>query len=224
MLEISDLTCEYIDRPLGIQTTRPRFAWRLRGNTRNLRQAAYRVRVAPSEPLPPPPLTLIPSYPDLPMEEVYPRDSDKRVPEVYLREAGKGRVVYFPFDIDRIFWEVLDPDHGRLLANAVRWAARGDIPVEVEGPGVLDVMAWRQQSSLTVHLVNLTNPMMMKGPFREILPVGEQRVRLRLPSGVKPRRVHLLTAGLDRPADIRGGWLYVSVPNVALHEVVAIDL
>ena len=41
-----------------------------------------------------------------------------------------------------------------------------------KGPGVLDVTVWRQRDSMTVHLVNLTNPMMMKGPLREIIPVG----------------------------------------------------
>ena len=42
-----------------------------------------------------------------------------RHPGVYAREEGKGRVVYFPFDIDRTFWEVLSGDHGMLLRNAV---------------------------------------------------------------------------------------------------------
>ena len=67
--------------------------------------------------------------------------------------------------------------------NAVRWATDEEPPVEVKGPGVLDVTAWRQEGSMTVHLVNLTNPMMMKGPFRELIPVGEQRVTVRLPGG-----------------------------------------
>ncbi len=47
------------------------------------------------------PLTLIPSYPDLPMEMVYPRVPKTDIAEVYLRELGKSRVVYFPWDIDR---------------------------------------------------------------------------------------------------------------------------
>ena len=74
-------------------------------------------------------------------------------------------------------------DHGRLLKNAVRWATNEAPPVEVEGPGVLDVTVWRQRDSMTVHLVNLTNPMMMKGPLREIIPVGPERVRIRLSPG-----------------------------------------
>ena len=59
------------------------------------------------------PLTLVPSYPDLPMEEVFARVPHTDIPAVFLRKLGKGRVVYFPFDLDRTFWEVLASDHGR---------------------------------------------------------------------------------------------------------------
>jgi hypothetical protein len=164
-----------------------------------------------------PPLTLIPSYPDLPMEEVYPRVAKTDQPEVYAREPGGGRVVYFPWDIDRTFWEVLSPDHGKLLRNAVDWAANEPRPVTVTGPGVLDVTVWRQASSLTVHLVNLTNPMMMKGPIREFVPVGPHEVTL--PAGIRPRRIQLLVSGAAVPAGRT-----VRVPRIVDHEVVAVDL
>src|SRR2546423_6117980 len=85
-----------------------------------------RVEVSPREKFGPMPMTLIPSYPDLPMEKVFPRVAKTDVPQVFLREFGAlnmasassgtarrfgGRVVYFPWDIDRTFWEVLDVDH-----------------------------------------------------------------------------------------------------------------
>src|SRR5437867_2184268 len=129
------------------------------------------------------------------MEKVYPRVPRTETPEVYLRETGRGRIVYFPWDIDRVFWEVLSIDHGRLLGNAVDWATNEERPVTVTGAGILDVTVWRQKDSMTVHLVNLTNPMMMKGPFRELLPVSEQRVRVRLPDGMKARKIQLLMSG-----------------------------
>jgi hypothetical protein len=34
-----------------------------------------------------------------------------------------------------------------------------------------------RKNSMTVHLVNLTNPMMMKGPVREVIPISSQQVR-----------------------------------------------
>jgi hypothetical protein len=183
----------------------------------------FRVRVTPKIPFPSP-LTLIPTYPDLPMEDVYPRVPHTDTREAYLRDLGSGRVVYIPWDIDRTFWDVMSVDHGRLLRNAVAWAAGERPPVEVTGPGLLDVTVWRQRASMTVHLVNLTNPMMMKGPLREVIPVGPQRARIQLPTGTRAGRVHLLTAGTTPRVEEAAGVLTVTVPSVGVHEVIAIDL
>jgi hypothetical protein len=170
------------------------------------------------------PLTLIPSYPDLPMEEVFPRVEKTDIPEVYLREIGKGRVVYFPWDIDRVFWEVLSVDHWKLLRNAVDWATNEPRPVDVSGPGTLDVTIWRQKESLTVHLVNLSNPMMMKGPIREFIPVPPQTLTVRLPAGLKARRVQLLVSEKTPAVREANGSITLTLPSILDHEVIAIDL
>jgi hypothetical protein len=184
-----------------------------------------RVHVTPAAPFPPMPVTLIPSYPDLPMEKVYPRAARTDIAQVFLREEPSGgRIAYFPWDIDRTFWEVLCGDHLALLRNAVAWATNEEPTVTVAGPGVLDVTVWQQKNSLTVHLVNLTNPMMMKGPVRDLIPVGEQVVDLRLPEGRRPREVHLLAAGRTSKPAWNGSRLRVTVPSVLDHEVVAVDL
>jgi hypothetical protein len=181
-----------------------------------------RVRTKRIGAYPDPPLTLIPSYPDLPMEEVFPRVPKTDQPEAYVREFGKGRVVYFPWDIDRTFWEVLSVDHWKLLRNAVDWAGRSPRPVTVEGPGILDVTIWRQRGSMTVHLVNLTNPMMMKGPVREFIPTPPQKVNIKLPSRAK--KVQLLVSGANVRSEERNGVLTLTVPSVTDHEVIAVDL
>jgi hypothetical protein len=88
---------------------------------------------------------------------------------------------------------------------------------------VLDVTAWRQEGSMTVNLVNLTNPMMMKGPFRELITVGEQRLVVKLPGGAAAKKVHLLVAGKVMPVEQVGTRLTVAVPSIRDHEVIAID-
>jgi hypothetical protein len=170
------------------------------------------------------PLTLVPSYPDLPMEEVYSRVPRTNIPGVYVREVGRGRVVYFPWDVDRTFWEVLDINHARLLKNAVLWATNEDAPVEVSGQGVIDVSIWMQKSSMTVHLVNLTNPMMMKGPVREIIPAPAQHVKIRIPEGRKVTGVRLLVSSGKASIRQSKGLVEVALPAVGLHEVIAVDL
>jgi len=169
------------------------------------------------------PLTLVPSYPDLPMEQVFPRVPRTNTPGVYARPHGAGRVVYFPFDLDRTFWEVLSPDHGQLLRNAVAWAHGEEQPLTVKGQGVLDVSLWRQKDSLTAHLVNLTNPMLMKGPVREVIPSPPQTVRLRLPSARAPRKVSLLVSGRAPNTRREGDRLTVELPSIGVHEVIAVD-
>jgi len=171
-----------------------------------------------------PPLTLIPSYPDLPMEEVFERVPKTDIPEVFAREIGKGRVVYFPWDIDRIFWEVLAVDHAKLLRNAVDWAANEPRPVQVDGPGILDVTLWKQKDSMTLHLVNLTNPMMMKGPLREFIPLPAQQVSLALPEGRRARQVKLLVSGKSPRVQESGGRIHLTIPSILDHEVVGVDL
>ena len=94
----------------------------------------YRLDVQPVLEFPSP-LTLIPSYPDLPMEDVFPRVPKTDIRELYLREIGKGRVAYFPWDLNRTFWEVMCTDHGRLFANTVRWAANEACPSWSAGLG-----------------------------------------------------------------------------------------
>jgi hypothetical protein len=183
-----------------------------------------RVDVSPVAAFPDPPVTRVPTYPDLPMEEVYPRILDSGRPEVYLREVGRGRVVYFPWDVDRIFWEVLAADHGKLLANAVEWATNEERPVTVTGAGLLDVTAWKQRDSITVHLVNLTNPMTFRGSYRELIPSPEQKVEMRLPDGARARKVQFLVAGGTPAVEEGNGRLTVTVPSILDHEVIAIDV
>jgi hypothetical protein len=106
----------------------------------------------------------------------------------------------------------------------VEWAADEPAPLRVSGPGLLDVAYWRQQSSLTVHLVNLTNPMTMKGPYREIVPAGPFTLELKLPETTNIRGVRLLDAARAPDTRREGTRLTVTVPSVALHEIVAVEL
>jgi hypothetical protein len=184
----------------------------------------WQLQVRANTPAGPPPLTAIPRYPSLPMEKNYWREKKTGIPGVYARQAGAGRVVYFPWDIDRLFWEVMCDDHGKLLGNAIRWAANETPPVTVTGQGMLDVTVWRQKASLTVHLVNLTNPMAMRPGFRELIPSPPQEVRVQLPAGRKAARVQLLVSQRTPPVKRGNGWLELTLTSILDHEVVAIDL
>ena len=182
----------------------------------------HRVKVKPIGTFPSP-VTLVPTYPDLPMEDVYARVPETDTRELYLREMGKGRIAYFPGDIDRSFWQMMSTDHSKLLRNTIRWALNEKPIVDVETKGVVDVAVWNQKSSMTVHLVNLTNPMMMKGPFRELLPV-DALVSIKVPENKRVTAVSLLMAGTKPAFENKNGFISLKVPGIADHEIIALDL
>jgi hypothetical protein len=182
-----------------------------------------RLEVTPRTKFAETPFTLIPSYPDLPMEKVYPRVARTDISCLYMRQDG-GRVAYVPFDLDRTFWEVLSGDHLKMMRNTLLWAHDEPAAVEVDGPGLLDVTLWKNAGSITVHLVNLTNPMAMKGPYRDFFPVGPHTVRLRLPGDVKAKKARLLAAGKEAAIERAAGVVSVAVPAILDHEVVAIEI
>ncbi len=171
----------------------------------------------------PSPVTLVPTYPDLPMEDVYPRVAETTTRELYLREIGKGRIAYIPGDLDRSFWQMLSIDHSMLLRNTIRWALNENPIVEIKAAGVIDVAVWEQKKSMTVHLVNLTNPMMMKGPFRELIPV-EAQVSIKIPANKKVTGVHLLMAEKKPAFELNKGIITLHVPKILDHEIIALDL
>ncbi len=169
------------------------------------------------------PFLFIPDFPDLPMEEVYPREEPRGAAIVARETEAGGRVVHIPWNIGATFWEVLADDHRRLIENCVRWALGRAPSIEVRGKGVLDVAAREGDGRTLVLLANLTNPMMMKGPIRETYPVGRQEVSVALPEGRRGAVARLLVAGGEAAVEIRDGRAVVTVPGLDLAEAVRID-
>ncbi len=171
-------------------------------------------------------LTLVPPYTTYPPEKTFPRVESTDISLVFVRESGNSRCVYFPGQLDRLFWELNLPDHLLLLSNAVRWAAFNQMPVTVEGPGLVDVHAYRQgEKNIQVHLVNLTNPDTWKTPIHELIPIGEQHLTVQLPYGKQVRRIKSLVGGQDISASKDGNnMLSFSIPGITDHEVLVIEL
>lgn len=187
-------------------------------NTTLLPGPIFRVRI---QDVPDPVLTRVPPFPAFPPEMVY-RETDATDGASVVVREGKSRVVYFTDDIDRTFWRTWNPDLGRLLGNAVRWASSGTLSAEVAGPGLMDLFYWETEAGLALHLVNYTSPALMKGPARMISAVAAQEVRLQVPAGLHPAKVSLLAARKDVPFTMHGTELRFTVPRVEECEVAAI--
>ncbi|MCC6362003.1 MAG: Tat pathway signal protein [Bryobacterales bacterium] len=164
------------------------------------------------------PLTFIPPFPVYPPETAWMRQPKTDIPGLVLSERGRSRIAYMPADLDRRYAAEHLPDHGNLLANIVRWACGGGIPLAVQGPGWIDCHLYHQGNRTILHLVNLTSANTWRAPVDELIPVGPIKVRVRL---VRPGsgKVRLLVSGGERAVQMVGGEAVVALDAILDHEV-----
>ena len=168
------------------------------------------------------PLTFVPPMPSAPVESAWLHEPKTDIAGLVLREAtGGGRVAYLPADLDRRFSRENLPDHGDLLANLVRWAVKDDVPLRVEGRGLMDCQLYQQSGRLVLHLVNLTSAGTWRTPVHELIPIGPLRVAVRLPAGLKGSVVSLVS-GQVVPATVAEGWVRFEVGTIADHDVLVL--
>jgi hypothetical protein len=169
------------------------------------------------------PLTFVPPFPTYPPETAWMRQPKTDIPGLVLRERGKGRIAFLPADIDRRYGREHLTDHGDLLANIVRWASNGKIPLRVEGPGFLDCHLYRQQSRWILQIVNLTSAAAWRAPLEELIPVGPVHVTLSIGAGAPPKRATARVRTGDLPIQFAQRQVSFTIPSILDHEMIVIE-
>ena len=165
----------------------------------------------------------IPAFPIYPPEFSWIRGRSPEIATVFAGRLDSGsRVVYFAADIDRCCGRERLPDHARLLANAVRFAAGDSLPISVQGPGQLDCTVYRQEDRVIVHLVNISGCDRNPGYCDEVYPVGPVRVRLRT-KDLNFGRARLLVSETEVPVRDLGGEAEADLPRIGAHEVIVFE-
>jgi hypothetical protein len=167
--------------------------------------------------------TFIPAFPSFPPETAWMRQPRTDIPGLIVNEtSGHGRVAFLPADLDRRFGRDNLPDHANLMANLVRWTARENIPLKVEGAGFVDCHLYQQQNKLVLQLVNLTSAGTWRAPVDELIRIGPLSMYVRLPNGVRGNRIQLLVSKRSTKAAAKNDWTRFDLPTILDHEVVVI--
>ena len=169
------------------------------------------------------PLTFVPPFPTYPPETSWMRQPKTDIPGLVLSQHGQSRVAYLPADLDRRYARFLLPDHAALLANIVRWAGDGSMPLEVDGAGFVDCHLYRQKGRLILHLVNLTSEAARRAPLHELIKVGPLTVKLRLLEGMRQPTARLLVSQTTRPVTVQAGMAIVDIPSILDHELLIME-
>ena len=169
------------------------------------------------------PLTYVPAFPTYPPETAWMRRPKTDIPGLVLSQHGQGRVAFLPADVDRRYAMEHLPDHARLLANTVRWAAADSLPLTLDGTGLIDCHLYQQPGRLILHLVNLTSEATWRAPVDELIRVGPFAVKMRMPPGVAARTARLLVGDGTRPVRVEGGFASVTLDSILDHEVIVVE-
>ncbi|MDF0546299.1 beta-galactosidase trimerization domain-containing protein [Sphingobium sp. H39-3-25] len=171
-----------------------------------------------------PVLTNIPQHPVYPVEAVFPSQPHTDVPTIVIRERGNARLVHLAGDIDGGYWRSSAADLGDLITGALGWLTRGQMPLKVEGDGLVEVTGWQTEPGYAVHLVNHTNPNFRGGALRNTYPLGPQKVVMQLGATTPIREARLLRAGAALPFRQNGGTVEFTLPGLRDYEMVALTV
>jgi hypothetical protein len=172
-------------------------------------------------------LTFIPQFPVYPPEKAWMRVPKTDIPGLILRD----RVAFIPADLDRQYGRSNLPDHGNLLRNIIRWAAEGpnasghghhQLPLTVEGAGLVDTHLYHQPGRLILHLVNLTNENTWRQPLDELIAIGPLKVKVKLPPGITGHTLRRLVTTGAVTATVSEGWCHFEIKSILDHEVIVI--
>ena len=147
------------------------------------------------------------------------------LPAIVVRKFGKGRVVFFAAGVDAALWSYAYPYQRRLLAQAIRSAAREPFPIQVEAPQCVGATFFEQDAAsgrrTVIHLFNGLNTAGGHGlpqadvPLREeTVPIHGIQVRF---EGRRPGRLHVEPGGIVPPARQDRGAMVVEMPPLAIH-------
>ena len=164
--------------------------------------------------------TYIPPFPIYPPEFSWMRQPRTVVPALLAGEKpGGSRIVLFAGDVDRCYGRAQLPDHGDLLANAIRWAAREPSCLRIEGPGYVDCNLYEQEGRLVLHMVNLTGCTSFPGYVEEHIPVGPFTISVKI-TDFLPQNVLLRVAGTELKPEIESGWAKIKLDSLRHHELI----
>ncbi|MGI2292726.1 alpha-amylase family protein [Paenibacillus sp. GXUN7292] len=166
-------------------------------------------------------LTLSAPFRVFPEGMSYTEQLDTGMPMLLSSERESGsRIVYFPNQLDAAFARAGYPDWARLLVNAVRWSARGELPAEVNGPGTLHATVRKQAGRRNVHLVNMNGGRRM---FSELIPARDVVVKLPQWTGPHVKRAYKLSNKKELPLNQEEGAVTVIVDQIDDYEVIVFE-
>jgi hypothetical protein len=158
------------------------------------------------------------------LAETYGRGHHRNLgPAVFRRSVGKGQVIYIGSGLEAVFDETrMDPIRN-YLESLIRPFLESNQTYLVGYVNGITPHYMRSKDTIVLHLIadlgDKTDHIKTRESF---LPVTDLKVRIRVPD--MPHAVTLMRSGKNVPLQYKDGWIFLTVPQVLIHEAIQVDL
>ncbi|HEY5562754.1 MAG TPA: alpha-amylase family protein [Clostridiaceae bacterium] len=123
----------------------------------------------------------IPQIYNQPPEKAWIREMQTEFPTIIAGRYGKGRVIYFSNEQDKLCHTNGHEDYTTIYNNSIKWAGKGRLSISSNAPESVHVALTnnnKNEGQYVLSLVNLTSA--PRRPIKEILPVYDLKIELKL--------------------------------------------
>jgi hypothetical protein len=138
----------------------------------------------------------------------------------YVRVWGRGKIGVTNSNLGATYLKTPDPAVRQFLTDLVRQMFPNPV-VEVTGSNDVDVSVAQKAGQLLVNLVNTSGPHRTQAIIESIPSVGPLSVSIRHAS--KPTKITLEPSGRNLAFEYQNGKVVLTVPEIAIHEVIVLS-
>jgi Hypothetical glycosyl hydrolase 6 len=160
------------------------------------------------------PLTFVPPSMIGPPEKVHVDMKDTAIPGLVLKDHGRGKVAWLPWDLGRLYYRHSQTSHAGLMHDLIDLLLPAGRQLRTDAHPLVEVALMRRRDRHLVHFINLTGHS-QTGYFD---PVPMSGIRVAVAGDFRSARA--VRAGEVLPVTHRDGTSEFTLPALAMYELV----
>ncbi|OIN98332.1 hypothetical protein AUJ66_01155 [Candidatus Desantisbacteria bacterium CG1_02_38_46] len=152
-----------------------------------------------------------------PLPRIYlPLRGNSKYPAILINKFGRGKVIYFPFDIGSFYGEYKPESHEKILKESINYLLKPTLITNA--PPTVEIEVYKKSRSTIFHFVNLSGD--MQRPLTNIIPV--KNIEVEFSSGNPSKKVFALKDNKRIPFSFSKGKLKFKI-SLDNYEVVVCE-
>ena len=160
------------------------------------------------------PVTFIPPSMFGPPELVHIDWKDTDAPGLILRDYGKGKVAWLPWDIGTLYYSHSSQAHAGLLRDLIDQLLPRGRQLKTNAHPLVEIVLMRQKDRHLVHLINVSGH--SQTAYFDAVPMSA--IRIQVAGAFRSARV--VTTGKDLPLSRSGGYSAFTLPALGQYELI----